>query len=140
MYIYNNSGGNCMPNTQYFQSKNELVDFISEYLIRHDNTIAIIKEDLRLDIVKSLLNKENINKLNDISEASGDVLFLIKTGDKYNKNLSIKICDAYNPNTKKFKLIDINNILVIDGLISQEDMKSIIYYQEFTKIQLSEIA
>jgi hypothetical protein len=129
-----------MPNTQFFHTKNELVDFISEYLIKHDNTIAIINEDLRKDIVKSLLNKENFNKLNDISDPNGGILFLIKTGDKHNKNLSIKICDAYNRNTKIFKMIDINNLLVIDGLISQEEMKSIIYYKEFTKIQLTEIA
>jgi hypothetical protein len=126
--------------TQFFQSKNELVDFISQYLIDHDNTIAIIREDLRKDIVKALLNKENFNKLNDISNSNEAVLFLIKTGDKYNKDLSIKICDAYNQNTKQFKLIDINNILVMDGLISQEELKSIIYYEEFTEIRLSEIA
>jgi hypothetical protein len=125
-----------MSNTQCFHTKGELIDFISDYLIKHDNTIAIIKEDLRKDIVNSLLNKENFNKLNDISDSNGDILFLIKTGDKRNKNLSIKICDAYNPNTKVFKMVDINNLLVIDGLISQEEMKSITYYKELTKIQL----
>lgn len=129
-----------MPNTQLFQSKNELVNFISEYLINNDNTIAIIKDDLRKDLVKSLLNKEDFNKLNDLSDSNGHVLFLIKTGDKQSKNLSIKICDAYNPKTKKFKMVDINNILVIDGLITQEEMKSIIYYKELTKIQLLETA
>lgn len=126
-----------MPNTQLFQTKNELVDFISEYLIKHDNTIAIIKEDLRKDIVHSLLNKEDFNRLSDISNSNGDILFLIKTGDKNNKDLSIKICDAYNPSTKKFKMVDINNLLVMDGLISQEEMQSITYYQELTKIQLA---
>ena len=126
-----------MPNTQSFETKNELVDFISEYLIGHDNTIAIIKEDLRKDIIKSLLNKEYFNKLNDISDSNGDVLFLIKTGAKCTRNLSIKICDAYNAKTKEFKMIDINNILLIDGLISQEELKSITYYKEFTKMQLN---
>ena len=129
-----------MSNAQLFQSKNEVVSFISEYLINHDNTIAIIKEDLRKDIVKSLLNKEDFNKLNDSSSSNGDVLFLIKTGDKKNKNLSIYICDAYNSKTKKFKMVDIDNLLVIEGLISQEEMKSIIYYEELTKMQLLETA
>lgn len=126
-----------MPNTQLFQSKNELVGFISDYLIKHDNTIAIIKEDLRKDIIKSLINKEDFNKLNDSSESNDDVLFLIKTGNKKNKNLSIKICDAHNSKTNKFKMVDINNLLVIEGLITQEEMKSIVYYEELTKIQLS---
>jgi hypothetical protein len=129
-----------MPNAQLFQSKNELVSFICDYLIKHDNTIAIIKNDLRKDIVKSLLNKEDFNTLNDSSSSNGDVLFLIKTGDKKNKNLSIYICDAYNSKTKKFKMVDIDNLLVTEGLISQEEMKSIIYYEELTKMQLLETA
>ena len=129
-----------MPNTQLFQSKGELVDFISEYLINHDDTIAIIRNDLKKEIVKSLLNKKDFNKLSDTSKNDGNVLFVIKTRNDHGKNLSIKICDAYSENTKDFKMVDINNILVIDGLISQEEMNSIIYYKEITKMQLKEIA
>jgi len=129
-----------MPNTQLFQSKGELVDFISEYLINHDDTIAIIRNDLKKEIVKSLLNKEDFNNLSDTSKNDGNVLFVIKTRNDHGKNLSIKICDAYSENTKDFKMVDINNILVIDGLISQEEMNSIIYYKEITKMQLKEIA
>lgn len=129
-----------MPNTQLFQSKGELVDFISEYLINHDDTIAIIRNDLKKEIVKSLLNKEDFNNLSDTSKNDGNVLFVIKTRNDHGKNLSIKICDAYSENTKNFKMVDINNILVIDGLISQEEMNSIIYYKEITKMQLKEIA
>jgi len=127
-----------MPNTLLFGSKNELVDFISEYLIKHGDTIAIIKKDLRKDIIKSLLNKENFNRFDDNS--NGNVLFLIKTGNKQNRNLSIKICDAYNQNTNKFKMVDINNILIDDGLISKEEMSSITYYEEITNMQLKRIA
>ena len=129
-----------MPNTQLFQSKGELVDFISEYLINHDDTIAIIRKDLKKEIINSLLTKENFNKLSDTSKNNENVLFLIKTRNDHGKNLSIKICDAYSENTKNFKMVDINNILVIDGLISQEEMNSIIYYKEITKIQLKETA
>lgn len=127
-----------MPNTELFKSSNELVDFISEYLIKHDDTIAIIKKELRKDIVKSLLNKEDFDRLDDSS--NGNVLFLIKTGDKKSRNLSIKICDAYNQNTKKFKMVDINNILIIEGLISEKEMQSIIYYKEITSVQLKKTA
>ena len=127
-----------MPNTLLFGSKNELVDFISEYLIKHGDTIAIIKKDLRKDIIKSLLNKENFNRFDDNS--NGNVLFLIKTGNKQNRNLSIKICDAYNQNTNKFKMVDINNILIDDGLISKEELSSITYYEEITNMQLKRIA
>jgi len=127
-----------MPNTLLFGSKNELVDFISEYLIKHGDTIAIIKKDLRKDIIKSLLNKEDFNRFDDNS--NGNVLFLIKTGNKQNRNLSIKICDAYNQNTNKFKMVDINNILIDDGLISKEEMSSITYYEEITNMQLKRIA
>lgn len=129
-----------MPNTQLFQSKDELIDFISEYLINHDDTIAIIRKDLKKEIVKSLLNREDFDKFNDTSKNNGNVLFLIKTSNDYDKNLNIKICDAYSENTNKFKMVDINNILVIDGLISQEEMNSIIYYKEITKMQLKETA
>jgi hypothetical protein len=129
-----------MSNTQLFQSKGELVDFISEYLINHDDTIAIIRKDLKKEIVRSLLNKEDFDRLSDTSKNNGNVLFLIKTRNEHGKNLNIKICDAYSENTKKFKMVDINNILVIDGLISQDEMNSIIYYKEITKMQLKEIA
>lgn len=138
MYIYNKLGGSKVPNTELFESNNELVDYISEYLLKHDDTIVIIKKDLRKDIVKSLLNKELFDRLDDNS--NGNVLFLIKTGNKQNRNLNIKICDAYNQSTKKFKMVDINNIMIIDGLISKEDMESIVYYKEITNMQLREIA
>ena len=127
-----------MPNTQIFQSKNELVNFISEYLIKNGDTIAIIRKDYRKDIIKTLLSKENFDKLDDSS--NGNVLFLIKTGNKQCRNLSIKICDAYNKDTKKFKMVDINNILVDDGLISEEEMQSIIYYKEITNMQIKKTA
>jgi hypothetical protein len=129
-----------MPDTKLFQSKDELVDYIAEYLINHDDTISIIRKDFKKEIVKSLLNKEDFEKFNDTSKDNGNVLFLIKTSDNNDRNLKIKICDAYSENTKKFKMVDINNILVIDGLISQEDMNSIIYYKEITKMQLKETA
>ena len=138
LYINTKLGGGKMPNTLLFGSKNELVDFISEYLIKHGDTIAIIKKDLRKDIIKSLLNKENFNRFDDNS--NGNVLFLIKTGNKQNRNLSIKICDAYNQNTNKFKMVDINNILIDDGLISKEELSSITYYEEITNMQLKKIA
>ena len=138
LYINTKLGGGKMPNTLLFGSKNELVDFISEYLIKHGDTIAIIKKDLRKDIIKSLLNKEDFNRFDDNS--NGNVLFLIKTGNKQNRNLSIKICDAYNQNTNKFKMVDINNILIDDGLISKEEMSSITYYEEITNMQLKRIA
>ena len=125
-----------MANTQLFQSKSELVGFISEYLIKHDDTIAIIKKDLRKDVIKSLLINEDFNNFKDSSDAEENVLFLIKTGDKEGKNLSLKICDAYNKNTKAFKMIDIDNILLVDNLITSDEAKSITYYKEITKMKL----
>lgn len=125
-----------MSNMQLFQSKTELVGFISEYLIKHDDTIAIIKKDLRKDVIKSLLISEDFNIFKDLSGLEENVLFLIKTGDKKGKNLSIKICDAHNEQTKAFKMIDIDNILLVDGLITDDEAGSITYYKEITKMRL----
>jgi hypothetical protein len=125
-----------MLNTQLFQSKKELVGFISDYLIKHDDTIAIIKQDLRKDVVKSLLINEDFNVFKDVSESEENVLFLIKTGDKEEKNLSLKICDAHNQKTKAFKMVDINNILLVDGLLTDDEAESITYYKEITKMKL----
>ncbi|GCD10750.1 hypothetical protein [Clostridium tagluense] len=125
-----------MSNTQLFQSKKELVGFISEYLIKHDDTIAIIKKDLRKDLIKSLLINEDFNVFKDLSDSDENVLFLIKTGDKEGKNLSLKICDAHNKNTKAFKMVDIDNILIVDNLITKDEAKSITYYKEITKMKL----
>ncbi|MGV8984652.1 hypothetical protein [Clostridium sp.] len=125
-----------MSNTQLFQSKQELVGFISEYLIKHDDTIAIIKKDLRKDVINSLLINEDFNIFKDLSDEEENVLFLIKTGDKQGKNLSIKICDAHNKNTKAFKMVDIDNILLVDNLITSDEAKSITYYKEITKMRL----
>lgn len=125
-----------MANTQLFQSEKELVGFISEYLIKHDDTIAIIKKDLRKEVIKSLLVNEDFNTFKDLSDSEEDVLFLIKTGDKEEKNLSLKICDAYNEKTNVFKMVDINNILLLDGLITDDEAESIMYYKEITKLKL----
>ncbi|MBU3188025.1 hypothetical protein K9O30_00260 [Clostridium bowmanii] len=125
-----------MSNTQLFQSKQELVGFISEYLIKHDDTIAIIKSDLRKDVINSLLINEDFNIFKDLSDEEENVLFLIKTGDKHGKNLSIKICDAHNRNTKAFKMVDIDNILLVDNLITSDEAESITYYKEITKMRL----
>jgi len=125
-----------MSNIQVFQSKQELVGFISEYLIKHDDTIAIIKNDLRKDVIKSLLINEDFNIFKDLSDIDENVLFLIKTGDKKEKNLSLKICDAHNQKTKAFKMVDIDNILLVDGLITDDEAGSITYYKEITKMRL----
>lgn len=125
-----------MSNMQLFQSKTELVGFISEYLIKHDDTIAIIKKDLRKDVIRSLLIREDFNTFKDLSGLEENVLFLIKTGDKKGKNLNIKICDAHNQETKAFKMIDIDNILLVDGLITDDEAGSITYYKEITKMRL----
>jgi len=127
-----------MSNTQLFQSKQELVGFISDYLIKHDNTIAIIKNDLRKDLIKSLLINTDFNTFKDFSDSEETVLFLIKTGAKKEKNLSLKICDAHNQKTKAFKMVDIDNILLIEGLITEDEAKSINYYKEITKLKLTE--
>ena len=125
-----------MANTQLFQSKKELVGFISEYLIKHDDTIAIIKKDLRKEVINSLLLNQDFNTFKDTSDSEENVLFLIKTGDKQEKNLSLKICDAYSKDTKAFKMVDIDNILLVDGLITEEEAKSITYYKQITKMKL----
>jgi len=125
-----------MSNVQLFQSKTELVGFISEYLIKHDDTIAIIKKDFRKDVIKSLLVNEDFNVFKDLSDIDENVLFLIKTGDKERNNLSLKICDAHNQKTKAFKMVDIDNILLVDGVISDDEASSITYYKEITKMRL----
>lgn len=125
-----------MSNTQLFQSQKELVGFISEYLIKHDDTIAIIKKDLSKDVIKSLLMNEDFNSFKDFSDAEENVLFLIKTGDKEGKNLSIKICDAHNKKTNAFKMVDIDNILLVENLITDDEAESITYYKEITKMKL----
>jgi hypothetical protein len=129
-----------MSNTQLFKSKKELVGFISEYLIKHDDTIAIIRKDVRKDVIKSLLINEDFNNFKDISDSEENVLFLIKTGDKQEKNLSLKICGAHNQKTKAFKMVDIDNILLTDGLITDDEAETITYYKEITKMKLQEIA
>lgn len=83
-----------------------------------------------------MLINEDFNTFKDLSDSQEDVLFLIKTGDKYGKNLSLKICDAYNEKTNAFKMVDINNILLLDGLITDDEAKSIMYYKEITKMKL----
>ncbi|MBU3114164.1 hypothetical protein [Clostridium lacusfryxellense] len=125
-----------MSNIQLFQSKQELVGFISEYLIKHEDTIAIIKKDLRKDVIKSLLVNEDFNVFKDLSDIDENVLFLIKTGDKKQNNLSLKICDAHNQKTKAFKMVDIDNILLVDGVITDDEVGSITYYKEITKMRL----
>ena len=87
-------------------------------------------------MIKSLLISEDFNTFKDISGLEENVLFLIKTGDKKGKNLSIKICDAHNQQTKAFKMIDIDNILLVDGLITDDEAGSITYYKEITKMRL----
>ena len=129
-----------MSNKQIFQSKKELVGFISDYLITHDDTIAIIKKDYKKDLINSLLVKEDFNNYNDASDSKEDVLFLIKTGDKSDCGLSLKVCDAHNPNTKAFKMVDVDNILIVDGLLSEEESKSMVYYKEFTEMKFQGIA
>lgn len=129
-----------MLGTQMFQNKNEVVNFISEYMLHNDDTLAIIQQDLRKELVKSLINKEDFNQMKDFSDDEEEVLFMIKTGSKQGRNLSLQICDAYSAKTNDFKMVDMDNILVIDGLISQEEMKSMIYYEELTRIKLQETA
>lgn len=126
-----------MSNPQVFNSKKEMVNFISEYLISHKNTIVTITRDLRKDIVQSLLMKEDFNKFKDLSDQKEDTLFVIKTGHKEDKTLGLKVCNAYNPNTKNFKMVDIENIILIDGLITKEEEKTITYYREMVKLKLA---
>lgn len=128
-----------MANEQLFHSKKELVSFISEYLINHNNTIAIINRDLRKDLVKTLLFNEDFDKYQDISDLNESILFLIKTGHRQDRTLSLKVCDAYNQGTKIFKMVDIENIIIIDGLITEEETKTITYYKEISKLRLVEI-
>lgn len=125
-----------MFNPQIFNSKKEIVDFISEYLIKHEDTIAIVNKGLRKGLVQSLITKEDFNKFEDVSNEQGETLFFIKTGDKKNKTLGLKVCDAYNQHTKCFKMVDIDNILIVDGSITKEEEKEIIYYKEMSKLKI----
>jgi hypothetical protein len=126
-----------MSNPQIFSSKKEMVNFISEYLISHKNTIVTINRDLKKDIIQSLLIKEDFDKFKDISDLEEDILFVIKTGHKKDKTLGFKVCNAYNQNTRNFKMIDIENIIVVDGLITKEEEKTITYYGEMVKLKLA---
>jgi hypothetical protein len=127
-----------MANEQLFNSKKELVSFLSEYLINHNSTIAIINRDLRKDLVKTLLFNEDFDKYQDISNLKEDVLFLIKTGHKQDRTLSLKVCDAYNQDTNVFKMVDIENIVILQGLITEEDIKTITYYKEMSILKIIE--
>lgn len=126
-----------MANPQVFNSKKELVNFISEYLISHKNTIVTITRDLRKDIIQSLLMKEDFDKFKDVSNLKEDILFVIKTGHKEDRTLGLKVCDAYNQNTKHFKMVDIENIIIIDGSITKAEEKTITYYREMVKLKLA---
>ncbi|OAA85787.1 hypothetical protein [Clostridium coskatii] len=125
-----------MGDVQVFNSKKEIVNFISEYFITHKNTIGIINRNLKKDIMQTLFIKEDFDKFKDISDLKENVLFLIKTGHKQDRTLGIKVCDAYNKDTKHFKMVDIENILIIGGLITEDEEKSIIYYKEKVKLKL----
>ena len=125
-----------MSNKQLFHTKKDLVNFISEYLINHNNTIVIINRDLRKDLVKTLLFNEDFDKYQDISDLRQNILFLIKTGHKQDRTLSLKVCDAYNQDSKIFKMIDIENIIIIDDLITPEEIKTITYYKEISIMKL----
>ncbi|NMM63103.1 hypothetical protein HBE96_10420 [Clostridium sp. P21] len=125
-----------MFNPKVFNSKNEMVDFISEYIVKHKDTIAIVNRELRKGLIQSLLAKEDFDKFKDVSNEEEDTLFFIKTGHKESKNLGLKVCDAYNQVTKCFKMVDIDNILIIDGLITEEEEKKVIYYEEIAKLKL----
>ena len=127
-----------MANEQLFHTKKELVSFISEYLINHNNTIVIISRALRKDLVKTLLFIEDFDKYQDISDLKENILFLIKTGHKQDRTLSLKVCDAYNQDTKIFKMVDIENIIIIDGLITEKETKTITYYKEISIMKLIE--
>ncbi len=125
-----------MANPEVFNSKKEMVNFISEYLITHKNTITIVNRELRKDLVQSLLMQEDFDKFKDISDLKEDTLFFIKTGHKEDRTLGLKVCDAYNQDTKRFKMVDIENILMVDGLITEAEEKSIIYYREMVKLKV----
>ncbi|WP_411681768.1 hypothetical protein [Clostridium thailandense] len=128
-----------MASSQSFNSKKEMINFISDYLIAHKNTIVILNRDLQKDIIKSLLIKEDFDKFKDVSSAKQDVLLIIKTGNKIDRTLGLKVCDAHNQNTKNFKMIDIENVLVVDGLITEAEEKTINYYEEMTKLKLEDM-
>jgi len=126
-----------MPNTDVFNTQEELLQFLTNYLKEHNNTIAIIKREYRKDIVQALLATEDFDKYKDISDLKENVLFVIKTGHKRDRTLSLKVCDAYNQDTKIFKMVDIENVLILDGLISQEDERTITYYKQLIRLKLA---
>lgn len=126
-----------MPNTDVFQTEEELTEFVIDYLRNHNNTIAIIKRDLRKNIIQALLSSEDFDKYKDISDLKENALFIIKTGHKRDRTLSLKVCDAYNQDTKVFKMVDIENVLILNGLISEDDEKSITYYKQLIKLKLA---
>lgn len=126
-----------MPNTDVFKTEEELTQFLIDYLRNHNNTIAIIKRDLRKDIVQALLSTEDFDKYKDISDLKENVLFIIKTGHKRDRTLSLKVCDAYNQDTKVFKMVDIENVLILSGLVSEDDEKTITYYKQLIRLKLS---
>lgn len=126
-----------MANSLVFNSQKDLINYISDYLIDHSDTIAIVNRDLRKNLVKTLLVSEDFDKFKDISNSEQDVLFIIKTGDKQDRTLALKVCDAYNHEKKYLKMIDIENILIVDGLISYEEENSINYYKELCNLKLA---
>ena len=125
-----------MSNALVFNSQKDLVKHISDYLINHSDTIAIVNRDLRKNLVKTLLINDDFNKFEDTSNPDQEVLFVIKTGHKQDKSLTLKICDAYNQDKKYLKMVDIENILIVDGLISPDEEKSINYYKELCNLEL----
>lgn len=126
-----------MPNTDIFNSNEEILKFIIDYLKEHNNTIVIIKREMRKNIVQALLATEDFDKYKDISDLKENVLLIIKTGHKRDRTLSLKVCDAYNQDTKVFKMVDIENVLVLDGLIAPEDEKTITYYKQLIRLKLA---
>lgn len=126
-----------MANKLVFNSQKDLIKYISDYIINHSDTIAIVNKDLRKNLIKTLLVKEEFDKFKDVSDSDEDVLFVIKTGYKKEKTLTLKVCDAYNHEKNYLKLIDIENILIVDGLISSEEENTINYYKELYNLKLA---
>jgi hypothetical protein len=128
-----------MANALVFNSQKDLINHISDYLINHSDTIAIVNRDLRKKLIKTLLINEDFDKFKDISNSEQDVLFIIKTGYKQDRTLTLKVCDAYNQEKKYLKMVDIENILIVDGLISSDEENSINYYKELCNLKLANI-
>lgn len=128
-----------MANSLVFNSQMDLINYISDYLNNHSDTIAIVNRTLRKNLVKTLLVNEDFDKFKDVSNSEQDVLFVIKTGYKKDRTLTLKVCDAYNREKKYLKMIDIENILIVDGLISPDDEKSINYYEELCNLKLASV-